>query len=450
MDAAVSSAMWNIYYSTSPAGWYYRNTGPGFALRSDGSNVIQLYYAANATGGSAASPGIAWTVLANNGNFGISNAAPSDKLSINGTTYLGGAVSSAINLTANTTGVYHTGIVNAATFSVGTSVTVNSSLISFPLGNVTSTTFNLASGTSFFPQLTITNYTSDVYGPYWNTQKSRANGAVVSGDTLGTFIFRGHDGTQYINSSYITSQVDGTVATNVIPTKMHFYTANATGNLNSVLFLSGNGNIGLSNTAPTHKLSVNGTGYFGANLTIDATADLVLPAGAGISANGSLGTSGQVLASNGTATYWSTVSGGASLTANNTNTQTFYFPMANTISGSWSNGVVANTKLYFVPSTGTLSATVFNSLSDKTQKTNIQTIINPLDKISELRGVSFNWKETNEPSIGVIAQEVEKVLPELVTEKHGVKSVNYDGLIGVLIESIKELKQEIQDLKSQK
>jgi hypothetical protein len=63
--------------------------------------------------------------------------------------------------------------------------------------------------------------------------------------------------------------------------------------------------------------------------------------------------------------------------------------------------------------------------------------------------VRFNWKESGNPSYGVIAQELQEVLPELV---HGEnpRTVNYNGIIGVLIEAIKELKSEIEELKKNK
>lgn len=95
---------------------------------------------------------------------------------------------------------------------------------------------------------------------------------------------------------------------------------------------------------------------------------------------------------------------------------------------------------------GVATALDFNSLSDVNFKDNVVTVGGALDKINELRGVSFNWKETGESSYGVIAQELETVLPELV---HGndPKTVNYNGIIGVLIEAIKELKSEVDSLK---
>ena len=95
---------------------------------------------------------------------------------------------------------------------------------------------------------------------------------------------------------------------------------------------------------------------------------------------------------------------------------------------------------------GTVKATDFNTTSDQNLKTNIQTIEDPLAKIVQIRGVNFEWKENNKPSAGVIAQEVEKVLPQLVTD-NGTKTVNYNGLIGLLVEAVKAQQEEINELK---
>jgi hypothetical protein len=108
------------------------------------------------------------------------------------------------------------------------------------------------------------------------------------------------------------------------------------------------------------------------------------------------------------------------------------------------------TKLYFNPSTGQLNATDFNSLSDANKKTNIKTVDNGLDLVNSLRGVTFNWKDNGKASIGVIAQELEQVVPELVTTSPtGEKSVSYNGIIGLLIEAVKSQQKEIEDLKLQ-
>jgi hypothetical protein len=105
---------------------------------------------------------------------------------------------------------------------------------------------------------------------------------------------------------------------------------------------------------------------------------------------------------------------------------------------------VSSTKLTFNPSTGTLSATIFTSLSDETQKENIRPIENALEMVRQMNGVYYDWKDGhNKGSVGVIAQEMEKILPEVVTTNdNGLKTVSYGNLVGVLIEAIKELAGE--------
>ena len=95
---------------------------------------------------------------------------------------------------------------------------------------------------------------------------------------------------------------------------------------------------------------------------------------------------------------------------------------------------------------GVTTSTDFDSLSDFNLKTNIQQIDDSLAKVIQIRGVTFDWKETNRSSAGVIAQEVEKVLPELVNGEE-IKTVNYNGVIGALVEAVKELKAENDILK---
>ena len=103
-------------------------------------------------------------------------------------------------------------------------------------------------------------------------------------------------------------------------------------------------------------------------------------------------------------------------------------------------------------SNGNLNATgTVTSNSDIRLKDNISTIKNALERVNQLRGVTFtrNDQEDKEKRhTGVIAQEVEKIIPEVVMEdSEGIKSVAYGNLIGLLIESIKELKGEINTLK---
>ena len=95
---------------------------------------------------------------------------------------------------------------------------------------------------------------------------------------------------------------------------------------------------------------------------------------------------------------------------------------------------------------GVITCTDLNSTSDVRLKTSIRQIDNPLEKVLSIRGVNFEWREGHRQSAGVIAQEVEKVLPELV-DGDKTKTVNYNGLIGVLIEAIKEQQKQIEELK---
>jgi hypothetical protein len=86
--------------------------------------------------------------------------------------------------------------------------------------------------------------------------------------------------------------------------------------------------------------------------------------------------------------------------------------------------------------------------SDERLKSNIRTIDNALDKVASMRGVYFDRE--GKPSVGVIAQEMIKVLPEVVSEvtkDSDYLSVTYGNIVGVLIEAIKELKAEVEKLK---
>jgi hypothetical protein len=117
--------------------------------------------------------------------------------------------------------------------------------------------------------------------------------------------------------------------------------------------------------------------------------------------------------------------------------------------GSTAGGFgVAKSDLSNISNVGVITATDFNSTSDINLKENIKPLEDSLNKVLQLNGVSFDWKETQQPSVGVIAQELEKVFPELVKTGEN-KSVNYNGLIGVLIEAVKEQQKQIEELKKQ-
>lgn len=97
------------------------------------------------------------------------------------------------------------------------------------------------------------------------------------------------------------------------------------------------------------------------------------------------------------------------------------------------------------------------TISDERLKDNIEVVDGALDKVKELRGVTFNRKQDGQKSAGVIAQDVEKVLPEAVKRKalplhtgddELFKTVQYDALHALLIEAVKELSEKVEKLEN--
>ena len=99
-----------------------------------------------------------------------------------------------------------------------------------------------------------------------------------------------------------------------------------------------------------------------------------------------------------------------------------------------------------IENTGNLALTVSNTISntsDRRIKENFNVISSPLDKVGIITGYTFNYTNTEEktPSAGLIAQDVEKILPDLVSENdEEIKSLNYNGITALLVEAVKELK----------
>ena len=132
--------------------------------------------------------------------------------------------------------------------------------------------------------------------------------------------------------------------------------------------------------------------------------------------------------------------------ADNQDNQAYPVTFASGISTD-SNIYADDSQLNYNPSTGLLVAQDFNSLSDIRFKDNVETIDGAVAKLQQLRGVEFDWKYTPGSSVGVIAQEVQEVYPQLVTEGEEKITVNYNGLVGLLIQAVKEQADEIAALK---
>jgi len=125
-------------------------------------------------------------------------------------------------------------------------------------------------------------------------------------------------------------------------------------------------------------------------------------------------------------------------------------------SGAVVNGVPGYSYLRFdynskeIYTDSSITASSFLYSSDERLKTNIQPLQDSLSNILQLEGISFNWKENGQANIGLIAQDVEKVFPELVsTDSEGMKSVEYGNLVAVFVEAIKEQQKQIDVLRKE-
>jgi len=124
------------------------------------------------------------------------------------------------------------------------------------------------------------------------------------------------------------------------------------------------------------------------------------------------------------------LSGGGAFSMNQTNSETVSFAMSGSYTGTFT-------------ATGDICA-----YSDASLKTNIETIEGALGKVESIRGVTFDRIEDGSTSVGVVAQELEAVLPEAVhTDANGTKMVAYGNVTGLLIEAVKELSAQVAELK---
>lgn len=149
-----------------------------------------------------------------------------------------------------------------------------------------------------------------------------------------------------------------------------------------------------------------------------------------------------VIPVSGLAEFTTGTTGGSGTTVVNVNT----LPYASVSSP----GVVKVDGITIAINNGTISVVGTLLASDQRLKDHIEPLINPLAINRALQGVSFTYRANQRASIGVLAQDVERVLPELVeTDTEGYKSVNYSGLAGLFVECVKTLENEIAALRQE-
>ena len=237
-----------------------------------------------------------------------------------------------------------------------------------------------------------------------------------------------------------------------------------------VVKIDSTGNVGINTITPTlAKLQVQGNvwaeSYTG---SLFGTASYAISSSYSISSSYTISSSYSISSSFAVSASWAPNTGGSSQwTSSGVN---IYFNVGNvgvgTNSPAYPFDVSGNTRLAnslgvgtVAPSgtTGRIDASndiVAFSSSDIRFKTNLKTISNPLDKISKVSGYEFDWIPDQENhgheghDIGVIAQEVEKILPEIVTTREsGYKAVKYEKIVPLLIEAIKEQQKQIEELR---
>jgi len=225
---------------------------------------------------------------------------------------------------------------------------------------------------------------------------------------------------------------------------------------------------------------INTTAAFTRTGVTTFSANIVISTTAAISANGGVGTAGQVLTSNGTTVYWSTVSGGGGGTPGGSNTHiqfndssafggnaNFTFNKTTNIlyvANSIGIGAGLSSPAAAVHANGNIYATgdVVSAYSDIRLKNVSGPILNALDKVSQIepfyytpnqRAVSMGADSDMKPRVGVSAQQMRNILPEVVCDSpvgEGYLTVQYERIVPLLIEAIKELKEEIRLLKETK
>lgn len=271
------------------------------------------------------------------------------------------------------------------------------------------------------------------------TQQTAINalaGAVTSGQYL-----RGN-GTNVVMSAIQAGDV---------PT-LNQNTTGTASNVTGVVAVA-NGGTGLSSTPTNGQLDIgNGTGFTRATLTAGTGISVTNGAGSISITNSGVtsvtaGSGISVSASTGGVTITNT-STGATITDDTTTNATRYIVFDDVTSGTLSSAFVSSTKLTYNPSTGTASATVFSATSDERLKDEITIITDALAKIKQLRGINYKWKDSGLAGTGLSAQDVQRVVPEaVVIAPNGDLSVAYGNLLGLLVEGMKDLAAQVEELK---
>lgn len=142
----------------------------------------------------------------------------------------------------------------------------------------------------------------------------------------------------------------------------------------------------------------------------------------------------------------SVTAGNVDVSQDSSTDSTFYPTFVSSTSGTRS--ITTDNSMTYNPNSGEFSAPIVTGSSDISLKTDFMSISNAYETISKMEGKKYVRKSTGLDEVGLVAQDVEEILPEVVyTGENGLKSIAYGNIVAYLIEALKEQKKEIDNLK---
>jgi len=282
---------------------------------------------------------------------------------------------------------------------------------------------------------------------------------VQVGDGLGSVEFTGYRNGVYRDTAAISSDVES-LGANIVRGGLIFNTADTAGTLTDRMRIDQDGNVGIGTVTPLTRLEIKGTdavpgGNIGfMNRTTHPNTGAVLT-------EGLLRVQQSDLADQASYDSELVLSFFSNPVANARNSifigpESTFSPgkgriqlcsnIVEVLDASVGIGIPAPAEKLDVG--GNVQATSFIYSSDSSLKKDICDIPDALRKVRGLHGVNFKWKNNNQADVGFIAQEVEKVFPELVVTNNntGLKSIKYGNLIAPLVEAVKQQQKQIEKL----
>jgi len=402
-----------------------------------------------------------------NGNVGIGATSPGAKLDVNGDILIGTTDKIGWRYSSgNTSYQYITGVDQILTLTGGTwtsSATQAAVRMNTQQGQKITllNNGNLGIGTTS-PN---TKLELSIDSPNYGDMLTLTNTNIGGGSKRSAMIYRLTDSVGTIkDAAYV--QVQGTNNNITGGAAYSIHTRKGDANPTESMRIDSSGNVGIGTSSPDALLEISGNAGADPSPITKPTTFRITDSGNAATGSGDttnpwgkiefysedVSSSGPAVQAQISTVYSSIYSNASSLdfSTRTTPAATLTTRMRITSAGNVSIGNTNNT--YKLDVSGTIRATGdVIAYSDARVKDNVETIENALDKVTQLRGVSYTRNDVEEKTtkIGVIAQEVLEVLPEVVQQDdEGKYSVAYGNMVGLLIESIKELKAEVDELKS--